>query len=64
MVFSSAERRQVERLEYVMGVLRQKGLLAQVDPALLSKVHQVIGGEPKPEVSEKSHDTLPLHSRY
>jgi hypothetical protein len=29
-----------------MGVLRQKGLLSQVDPALLSRVQQVIG-EPK-----------------
>jgi hypothetical protein len=45
-ICSGDQRRQVERLEYVMGVLRQKGLLSQVDPALLSRVQQVIG-EPK-----------------
>jgi len=41
--YFSDQRRQVERLEYVMGVLKQKNLLGQLDPNLLSKVQQVIG---------------------
>ena len=51
MFYFSDQRRQVERLEYVMGVLKQKGLLGQLDPNLLSKVQQAIG-EPKEVIRE------------
>jgi hypothetical protein len=40
-----------------MGVLRQNGLLSQVDPALLSRVQQVIG-EPK-EAFSRPYDMDP-----